>query len=155
MLIEKRRKYSVVNLSKVQYNFSVSPTSIEFSNESDRQFFIVTSNRVDEDEIVDVNYSFNSTEDWITITKGTGGIRVSVTDNTRYSARNGTIKLIQQESRKVIFIPITQLGLVPFYTFNVTPSNHSFTKTGGSFTFDITSTFGDDLVSYDVHSKPD
>lgn len=86
-----------------------------------------------------IGYSLTSgSTDWVVVDT-TGKITVEILKNTTSSTRSTTLVFTQNESGNTQSIEITQSGYIPYYTFNVTPTNLSVDAISNTYSFTVNS----------------
>lgn len=86
-----------------------------------------------------IGYSLTSGDtDWVVVST-TGKITVEILKNTTSNTRSTTLVFTQNESGKTQSIEITQSGVTPTYTFNVTPTNLSVDAISNTYSFTVNS----------------
>lgn len=142
------RKTITISLSQAaaeityQYNFSVSPTSLDFAATGETKSVSITSTR---DRYVNGKYS--STDNW-DYSRSNGnnvsgsGTSITMGENTGDSDRSGSVTFTQNTSGKRVTVNCNQeaASIEVTYTFTISPDSLTFENTGGTQNFTVTST---------------
>lgn len=142
------RKTITISLSQAaaeityQYNFNVSPTSLDFAATGETKSVSITSTR---DRYVNGKYS--STDNW-DYSRSNGnnvsgsGTSITMGENTGDSDRSGSVTFTQNTSGKRVTVNCNQeaASIEVTYTFTISPDSLTFENTGGTQNFTVTST---------------